>query len=468
MWKQITRWLQPSDAKSDEATPSSPVLAIDDAVFFTDNCVIAELKNTLAHVIRRRIYRFSQDIIYNYSIKTTQGREYSITISDNSSAPYIGVSRELSSAQQRVWFDPDALGFFLEKTSAQTLKCHAKEAIDLAWSAQHYKKSVDLIYGQIANFDKVNAIPVGLTYSMLLDADQQKAIEIEQYEEHGLIRMYATMFMPYSSIQLGDEIPPDAVIKHTPSAQKNAPEEAVFAPPLKASSPPVKDTPPPIKGSSPNSKTADDKKKLTDHTASSGAQILPMREAFEALSRELTNSENASDTHVQNGHAPTFTDDDKQPEPHETPEEPQAVKKIFKNDFRRLDIAEKITDNTQWESGEGAPLPNFLLAPKNAQDQAPLDLFQQIFETNPNQVVCDPQSAAFLSDQAQHQGLSVQELIREKIGLSDKKDSLVSIDLPLSAEDYKKLAMRYHIRPDKKEAIRKRMSEELSDFFIKN
>lgn len=414
MWKRVSSWFQ-TQAVAQPELPRILNFEVGDTIAFTQEASIPELRGQRASIVRKRIYQFADDTIQTYVIKSERGQDYGFSITEDDHIGYLSVSRELSTAERRAWFDPDALSFFLEKTTAQTLRCRAKSPPDAPWAAERYTKSVDLIPGVISEPGKRGGGPFNFTYSMLLDAASERAIEIEQYTEHGIIRMFATVFMPIST--LSTELHP--ALRHEPAVSKPAPAPQE-EPPL----------------------FLEDAAPIEADTHVHSAQIIPLHDAFAALTHELQAME---DDEVDD--VPLFA------------EEPP--KKIFKNDFRRLDVRE--ADRAPaWDSVDNTPVPDFLLKPRDEAGDKPDQLFKKIFEPKHNQIACDNESAELLENEAKRHGVSVQEMIRTVVGLTQQEPATTMIDLPLSEDDYKALAMRYQIRPDKKDEIRKRMSEELS------
>lgn len=467
MWKRLSRWLQPPQ-EGEGISRLHVHFQVGDSLFFTKHCPIPHLQGQGAIVQRVRNYHFNGDEITSYLIKALDGREYGFSLNLEGDIAYIGISRELTSAERHSWFDPDALSFFLEKSSAQTIRCRATNPEDAPWSAPRYAKSVDLMKGRVIELQERGNSTKELIYSMLLDQDRQKAIEIEQYKEHGVIRLYSTVFMPFSVCLYGES----ARKKNDGIAQKGMPKIAVDSTEILE-----------LDTSLAMPITEDDR---TTHPQKT-AQIIPIHDAFNALSKQLDEEEivaleadskagnvgseggvGAAGLQLETSTKTVMLDPaayDSVPlfkEPISTViEEAAPVKKIFRNDFRRLRIDERPSNPDRWaEDGATPPLPDFLLTPR-AEEEASHQLFQQIFTPKQNEVLCDKESAALLARQARQNNMSVQELIREKIGLGSMEKEVVSIDLPLTEEDYKKLAMRYHLRPDKKELIRQRMSEEL-------
>lgn len=439
MWNRVSRWLGASGEPPSSA-PSLLSATLGQSVTFTEQATIKALRGVSGQLIRQRHYSFGDDHLDSFILKTQTGQEFGFSLIQEDDAAYVSLSRELSTAERRAWFDPDALSFFLEKTSAQTLRCRANGPADAPWAAERYTKTVDLVLGSVKEFGK-RPTSANFTYSMLLDAAGERAIEIEQYGDHGLIRMYATVFMPLYSIDL---LEPSETLLHA-----KVPSETII---------PVKN--PPLfldqriaendndsLGAEEDFENPEDAD--TSNRLLSSAQIIPLHDAFLALSKELESmAEQEIDAFLHTGDATESASGN-------------TEKAVFKNDFRRLEPASNQASLKLAPEPE-APVPDFLLKPRETVKEKPDQLFKKIFEPKPSQILCDTQSAKIIKAQAAQRGVSEQHILRTMIGLEKDKPTMAAFDLPLSDEDYSRLAMRYQIRPDRKDEIRKRMSQELS------
>jgi hypothetical protein len=107
------------------------------------------------------------------------------------------------------------------------------------------------------------------------------------------------------------------------------------------------------------------------------------------------------------------------------------------------------------------PLPSFLTARENSY----LSL-DEVFPPEPDRVRCDLRSAKVMIDMALTRGVRVRDVLRELIGLDSMMSDEVMFDLPLSDDDFRRLAQRYRLRADNRDEIRRRLQEELSQRLI--
>lgn len=103
-----------------------------------------------------------------------------------------------------------------------------------------------------------------------------------------------------------------------------------------------------------------------------------------------------------------------------------------------------------------ATLPSFLVA----RDGNYLSL-DEVIPPEPERVRVGLTAAARLIERAQSRNVRVRDVLREMVGLDSALSEEVIFELPLSDQDYQQLAMRFKLRPDHREEIRARLTEEL-------
>ncbi len=136
-------------------------------------------------------------------------------------------------------------------------------------------------------------------------------------------------------------------------------------------------------------------------------------------------------------------------------------KQGLRPDFRRITPVEK---EGREIIPEPLPLPSFLLEPKypapavkNKEDYT----LEDVMAPDTTQLRCDMVTARALIDRAAKHRLSIKDTVRGMLGLSlDVRDEVI-FEVPLSDEDYKELAMRYHIKASHRQEIQARMLQEL-------
>ena len=139
---------------------------------------------------------------------------------------------------------------------------------------------------------------------------------------------------------------------------------------------------------------------------------------------------------------------------------PEAVR----TDFRRLTEEDapihvaraRVRDAVLPPSAEAPPLPSFLTSREN--NYLSLD---EIITPETERVRVDIQAAKILIDTALKRRVQVREVMRELLGLESAVADEALFELPLTESDYRQLAQRYRLKPDRRPDIRTCLQEEL-------
>lgn len=242
MWNQANdRIRQGGQDVANDRTPSVPLrkprqlenVAVGSAIRFHANCPLAPFRGATAYVLAARQYRFEADVLVNYQLQIGRLKHFFMTIAEDAQGHYLSLSRALSDIEQDVWFGRDALGFFMEPSTAKTIRCKADLTIEGDWAAPRYTKTVDWIEGSVTQAG--GGKPHRFHYNLLVDTSGEKALEVEHDDATGENRIFVTVYRP-----LEDIASVEAVATHTPPP---APE---FTAPPQRPTPfhlPVDDTP---------------------------------------------------------------------------------------------------------------------------------------------------------------------------------------------------------------------------------
>jgi hypothetical protein len=107
-------------------------------------------------------------------------------------------------------------------------------------------------------------------------------------------------------------------------------------------------------------------------------------------------------------------------------------------------------------------LPSFLL--ERPGDYLSLD---EVIPPDAERVRVGLKAARNLIDRAISKNVRVRDVLRDMLGLDSVMADEVIFELPLSDDDYRKLAMRFKLRPDHRDEIRARLQEELRKQLLK-
>lgn len=211
MWASVSKFVGKSGHKitpvENTARPISlSGLPVGTALRFHEGMPLRQLAGAEAIIAGVRQYQFGSEQTVSYALKLAHYRGIFLSIANDENGEYLAISRELSSAERHAWFDPDVLSFFTEATSAKTLKCRVDLQKEASWGAAKYVKTIDFLEANVSEgvglAGEATRKARPMHYSMLLDSSEEKAIEIEVYPEHGLTRVFATVFRPASDIQI--------------------------------------------------------------------------------------------------------------------------------------------------------------------------------------------------------------------------------------------------------------------------
>lgn len=414
MWTTVDRLLHqkpapPARVPEPVRKPSMNLttLAPGSIIRFAASCPLPQLASKRAEVQSVRTYCFGTDVTVSYQL-AAGGETCFLTVAEDEQGYYLALARELSPLQQDVFFGRDALGFFTEHSSARTIRCKADFTIEGAWLGERYSKIVDWAAGTITQGRLSTAGASKQTrqfhYNQLVDESGEKTLEIEHFEDGGFEnRVYITVYRPVEDI--------DSIAEPMPHIP--APASAAIPRP-QAAKPSV------------------------------AAPLSEIKEEIQAI----------------NGHANGHT-----AAPAVEPALFAENGKHARTDFRRISEEEALPIHIgrppQAEPkaalpAELPPLPSFLLSRENSYMS-----LDEIITPETENIRCDLISAKLLIDTALKRRIHVKDILRELLGLeSSTKDEAV-FELPLTDADYRTLAMRYRLKPDRRDDIRLCLQEEL-------
>lgn len=389
-------------------------------ISFSSSCPLPQFSGKRATITQVRTYRFGDDIQISYGMNVNGREGFSLTVAEDAEGYYLALSRELTPKEQDEWFGRDALSFFTEPSTAKTIRCKTDLAIEGAWAAPRYVKSVDWISGSVL-LGRMSTASIGrqvkqFHYNLLVNETADRAIEIEHEDETGDSRILATVYRPVEDIAgLAEPVP------YVPAPQP-APTQAQQV----------------------------------------AAQIAP------SLEEQLMTTLAAAIREEEEALVLT------------TPEEPALfappstiAPHVPRTDFRRLSgtptetihvAREEVKPQPVMDAIMGAgipPLPSFL----TSRDTSYLSL-DAVIPPETDRVRCDLRSAKVMIDMAIARGVRVRDVLREVVGLDSMLNDEVIFEMPLTDDDYRKLAMRYKLRPDHRDEIRSRLQEELAQRLI--
>lgn len=421
------------------------------------------------HAIRR--YQFPKDMHYTYVLLIEDVLKFFLTVAKDQDGVYLAISRELAKTEWNEWFDKDALDFFLTPTSARTLKLHKQATAPAAWSAPRYSKVIDALEGDVAEgkagqqdqFQREEK----LLYTLLVNENGDKAIEIESLPEKKITRIFATLYRPAS----------DIVDIHASQTANGASQNIALVLPAFSYQGNKKSV---TQESHTNSQHDIILTDFPDSLTSSAKVKFSLDDDKNSLHEQSTDINGntsvdlASDVPSASRNLPGFMANTlRQPEESlsndrlgknitaspqviaENPTRPQTVKP----DFRRRGIDINAMDMSKVSA---LPLPSFLLTPKHHKTDLTPHKESPVAQTT-EAIRCDRVTAKSLLDEATRRSMSICDVVREMLGLHVQMRDEVMFEISLSEADYKTLAQRYQIPMNKRDEIRARMLDDLSE-----
>jgi hypothetical protein len=410
MWAQVQKLIHstpeetPKSANAYALPPVLPLrsqalplekLATGSVVSFSSHCPLPEFVGRQAQVIAVRHYQFGDEKLKNYQLQLGEAKHFFLTIAEDDQGHYISLSRALSEAEQDRWFGRDALSFFTESSTAKTIRCKADLAIEGAWMADRYSKSVDWVEGSISS-QALSRMARRFHYNLLMDVSGEKALEIEHDDESGENRVFVTVYRPITDIFSIEE-------------EKSSP---IKAPRMEAEKPAAMTAAAPV----PTANEVPLFKEPVESQAQQLKQRTDFRRLVETQAEEIRIARHEALKHV----------------PIAMPDEPEHA------------------------------LPSFLL--ERPGDYLSLD---EVIPPDAERVRVGLKAARTLIDRAISKNVRVRDVLRDMLGLDSVMADEVIFELPLSDDDYRKLAMRFKLRADHRDEIRARLQEELRKQLLK-
>lgn len=248
MWSQVQKLIHSGagEAANDSLPYAMPVrkpavnfdeLAVGQAIHFATHCPLKPLSGATAYVLAMRHYRFGTDVLKSYQLQLGRAKHYFLTVAEDAQGQYLSLSRALSEAEQDIWFGKDALGFFMEPSSAKSIRCKVDMKAEGDWAGERYQKSVDWIEGSITQAG--GGRPRGFHYNLLVNDTGEKALEIEHDDISGENRVFVTVYRPTEDIRAIEEVAaipapaptPEPVTQQEASLFKEPVEQYISQPP---------------------------------------------------------------------------------------------------------------------------------------------------------------------------------------------------------------------------------------------
>lgn len=414
----------------------------------------ASLSGRRLHVSAINTYQFGDESLTSFVLTQEKDAGASMIVAESEGEYYLAISRRISLNDRTRLFDMQELENVMNKKDVVRLACRDTIPELKGWVVQSYKREIQDLKGRIYKGDfrktplPANSEAQEFEYTLLVSDSNEHAIEIERYGD-GRIELYATVYRRMSDIgEITHPAPvevtrPDIRLASGPTqipamASKPAVTQAAAAPVISSPAKPAEQPTAPVVAPA-------------EKPQPINLQELPKPVAPKSEEKPAEASKAAE--HVK-------------PAPQETLKSNGLFSPVEKSPMEAL------------ASKAGALLSTPAELPKASlqiQPKLPETFIKQEIKavsTNPNApksfdndaIECDLRVANKIIDEAIRNEMRLTDIVRRIIELPVAYPESVQIPMSLSDEDYALLAIRYGISSSDRNAIKRRILEDLNDF----
>lgn len=395
-------------------------------------------------------YAFGDERLTSFLLEQEGDAGVSLIVAESEGEKYLALSRRIPFSERMKLIDTAALEAVVEKEDIVTLSMREPEANWKHWVVGQYKKDIHALKGRLyaGDFREFAAIPDHVTpqafdYYLLVSDSNEYGLEIEKYAD-GRLEVFATIYRriadigqishpredvkaPVAAGQAAASAPaPETIALQdltSPAEASDTPEPtpapappAVTEPPAVPPAPAV--TEPPMKAAANDAAPVAEKKEAAPQTQTQvSPPVAPPAPALSPARNTTLNGSVSGLTPAVNLVSP----------------KPAALVTSSPNS-RSITHQEAKTVST---------------APIQAENDA---------------VECDLRVANKIIEEAIRNEMRLSDIVRRIIALPVAYPEAVQIPVTLSDNDYQLLAIRYGMQASEKEAIKRRIIEELNDF----
>jgi len=397
----------------------------------------AILSGRRLHVSAINTYQFGEEALTSFILTQEKDPGVSMIVAESEGEQYLAISRRISASDRMKLFTSLDLENIMTKTDADRLACNDNVIDYKGWIVAAYKREIQGLKGRIFKGDfRKSLLPAiaeaqEFEYFLLVSESNEHAIEIEKYGD-GRIEAYATIYRRMNDI---GEITHPAV---SPAREAGRPDIKLASTPQNAPLPLPVGSPVMSQAKAPEPVKASPIKlqELTPPSSPPEAQKPAVKAEPEPVRKA-----------VPSANVPAATEEKPVMTPTETP----------------INGA-KNNMNTTVESNK----PKLYVQPT-----APETYSKQEIKTLTNgatnnfdsdAIECDLRVANKIIDEAIRNEMRLTDIVRRIIELPVANQESVQIPVTLTDEDYALLAIRYGISSSDRNAIKRRIIEDLNDF----
>lgn len=462
MLDMITDFWKPSKkAQSEEAIRPQDVRVGSSVGFgFVPQASLSGQRLTVSAI---NTYQFDESKLTSFSL-TQEAANGPINIAsmifaESDGEDYLALSRRILPDERDKLFDKEHLQSVMEKPEVSRLPLREVMAEFKGWTVTSYKREIQGMKGKFfrGDFRKSN-LPQNegqqFDYMLLVSDSNEHAIEIEKFAD-GRMEIYATVYRRMSDIgeieYVPGEVKAQAVNENTPVISNASAPAAVSAPMVTAPALQSTDeTPKPTRIKWPELTPRDSEEKTEERESVSvftPAIKPPVQEEPKPVRAEAP-------APAAPAPKPVIQQQATPPAPKET-----AMPVIETNVTNVNGVKPEMNTPSDTKSNNVYVHPN---APESRQEIRAVAPRQVNLEGD--NIECDLRVANKIIDEAIRNEMRLTDVVRRIVELPVAYPESVQIPMSLTDEDYALLAIRYGIASSDRNAIKRRIIEDLNDF----
>ncbi len=412
----------------------------------------AMLSGRRLHITAINTYLFGEESLTSFVLSQDKDPSVSMIVAESEGEYYLAISRRISLNDRTKLFDEQELENVMGKQETTRLTARDNIVDYKGWVVPSYKREIQGLKGVIFKGDfRKSSLPAAkegheFEYTLLVSDSNEHAIEIEKYTD-GRVEVYATVYRRMNDIgEIAHPLPPETTRPDVKLASNTDVAPAPAAPVMSNG----------MNGAlNPMPKLAEAPAEAPVEVAAPVEAPAPIAETVEApktpaiaedvKSEPLTLQELSSPLPVI---------------PATSAQAEQINPGVFTVSTPVTDTAQPIINETRTEMSTAEALKPKLYVNQTGPEGAG-DIKKMSEGDN---IECDLRVANKIIDEAIRNEMRLTDIVRRIIELPVAYPESVQIPMTLTDSDYSLLAIRYGISASDRNAIKRRIIEDLNDF----
>jgi hypothetical protein len=402
----------------------------------------AILSGRRLHVSTINTYQFGEEALTSFVLTQDKDPGVSMIVAESEGEYYLAISRRISLNDRMKLFDGQELGNIMSRQDIHRLACRDNIVDYKGWLVSTYKREIQGLKGTIFKGDYRKAtLPASsegheFEYTLLVSDSNEHAIEIEKYND-GRIEVYSTVYRRLNDI---------GEITHPTSAETGRPDIKLASAPAS----PAKEAP------------ASGPKLPEAAPAADAAKAMPIKLQEFPQAPAAVSAPAITATKPEAAAA--------KPEPKNEPEFAMKADYLTTNPNQeaRTKMENTTINGTRSDMSTAEVMKPKLYVQPNTPDSFGRQEVKTVSKAansfDSEAIECDLRVANKIIDEAIRNEMRLTDIVRRIIELPVAYPESVQIPVTLTDEDYALLAIRYGISSSDRNAIKRRILEDLNDF----